>query len=326
MLVDVVKPYCLQWQDIHFALPLSALRQLNTSTFPCLERLTLSSNGAEPSDQTTDPIIIRDAPLLREATISFIPSLQVNLPMEQLTILDFTYMHIPQIVAVLRWCPNLVDLTCDPTCTARGDLHDSPPPVDFHALRSLNIPNENLLVYLTAPRLERLQIGRMFDIQDTTSALHALVSRSSCALKFLSFHFGGVSGTAAQIQQLFRAANTIEHLQFSLTSFKAPLLEALRSADVLPRLRRLEVHDWTTVAGDRARLLLDILVWRRAHGALESFQLVVITSSHCDVPPATIMAEFRALGEAGLEVQITTRKWDDPTPSVVLLDTQQQVT
>ncbi|KAJ7809762.1 hypothetical protein B0H13DRAFT_1667972, partial [Mycena leptocephala] len=66
MLIDVVKPYCLPWQDVYFALPMSAQRQLNTCTFPCLERLTISSTHAEPSDQMTDPVIIRDAPLLRK--------------------------------------------------------------------------------------------------------------------------------------------------------------------------------------------------------------------------------------------------------------------
>jgi hypothetical protein len=154
-----------------------------------------------------------------------------------------------------------------------------------------------------------------------------LVSRSSCTLKFLAISFSDVSGTAAQIQQLFPAANTIQDLQLFVISLKAPLLQALCSADVLPRLRRLEVYDWTTVTGNDARLLLDMLAWRRKHAALESFELeLVITSSHCDVPPATIMAEFRALGEAGLHVRVTTRKQNSTSTNInVILDTQQPV-
>jgi hypothetical protein len=103
------------------------------------------------------------------------------------------------------------------------------------------------------------------------------------------------------------------------------LLQALRSVDVLPRLRRLEVHDRRTVKGDHARLLLDLVTWRRTHGVLESFELVVILNEPRDVPASAIIAEFRALGEAGLEVRIATRRWGDSTPSVVLLDTQQPV-
>jgi hypothetical protein len=192
----------------------------------------------------------------------------------------------------------------------------------LHALRSFDIPDENLLVYLTAPRLQWLQISRTTTVQATTSALHALVSRSSCTLKFLAIPFNGVYGTVAQIQQLFRAANTIQDFQLSVISFKAPLLQALCSADVLPRLRHLEVHDWTNSTEEHARLLLDLLAWRRTHAALESFELVVITSSHCDVPPATIMAEFRVLGEAGLHVRVTTRKRDSTSTNInVILDT-----
>jgi hypothetical protein len=98
--------------------------------------------------------------------------------------------------------------------------------------------------------LERLQIGCPTNVQATTDALHALVSRSSCTLKFLSVHFGGVSGTTAEFQRLF--ASTIEHLKLGFACSWAPLLQALHIADVLPRLRHLEVHDWTTVAGHHA--------------------------------------------------------------------------
>jgi hypothetical protein len=324
MLVDIVKPYCVRWRDIFFVLPLSAHRQLNMSSLPCLERLTLSSRYLA-SDAMRDPVIIGDAPHLRRATITFIPSLQANLLMEQLTILHLEGADILQIIAVLRWCPNVVDLTCH--YTSRGDHNGAPPPpVELHSLQRLHIPDaENFLVYLTAPRLERLQIGRMSDIQATTSALHAFVSRSSCALKFLAIVLGGVSDPGAQIQHLFRAANTIEHLQLSLEdSYEAPhmLLQTLRSVDILPRLRRLEAYDWTIVDGARARLLLDMLTWRKTHGMLESFELVVITSSlRCDVPPATIIAEFRVLGEAGLHVRVTVRKRGNSTSPDVLLDT-----
>jgi hypothetical protein len=132
------------------------------------------------------------------------------------------------------------------------------------------------------------------------------------------------------MQHLFLAANTIEHLKVSIDqSTGASLMRALHSADVLPWLKRLEVHHWTTVAGDSARLLLDMLAWRRTHGVLESFELVVIVNEPPDVlaafPAAAIIGEFRALGEAGLEVRITARKrGNSASPAVVLLDTRQQ--
>jgi hypothetical protein len=176
MLVDVVKPYCLRWRVIHFVLPLSEHRQFNTCTFPCLERLTLISTNSEPLAMT-DPVIIRDAPLLREAKISYIPYLQVNLPLGRLAILHVTYMYLPQIITVLRCCPNLVDLTR--LLIGRGDRDVAPTPLELHALRSLTSLNNEILHWLTLPRLERLQLGNISDIQATTDALHAFVSRSS---------------------------------------------------------------------------------------------------------------------------------------------------
>jgi hypothetical protein len=149
--------------------------------------------------------------------------------------------------------------------------------------------------------------------------LHAFVSRSSCALKFLAIRLSGICN-AAQIQHLFRASKTIEHLDLTVSSSWAPLLQALRSVNVLPRLRRLEVHGRRAMEGDRARLLLDLVTGRRTHGVLESFELVVILNKPRDVPASAIIAEFRTLGEAGLEVRIATRRWGDSTPSVVLLD------
>jgi hypothetical protein len=248
--------------------------------------------------------------------------------MEQLTILDFTYMHIPQIIALLPRCPNLVDLAC--RLVRRGDHDDVFPPVELHALRRLNISDQNLLIYLTTPRLERLQIEYMSDSNRATiSALHGLIVRSSCALKFLAIHLRSIYGpwTAAQIKYLFGHTNTIEHLQLSLEvySYEAPqmLLQALCSVDVLPRLRCLEIHDETAMEGDRAHSLLNLLAWRMTHAALESFELVVSTGKLDDVPPATIMAEFRALGEEGLHVRVTIPQPDYSTPSVVLLDTLQ---
>jgi hypothetical protein len=241
--------------------------------------------------------------------------------MEKLAILYVTLMYIPQIIAVLRCCPNITSLTCNLT---GGDHNVAPTPVELHALRSLVSPNDEILHWLTLPHLERLEMGNISDIQATTDGLHAFVSRSSCALKFLYISLRGVFHSNAHIQRFFRAANTIEHLEVAVDQFSgASLMDALRGADVLPWLKRLEARHWTTVAGDPARLLLDMLAWRRTHNVLESFELIVTPMDSRDVPSAAIIAEFRALGEAGLKVRIVTRK--RISPDVVLLDTLQPV-
>jgi hypothetical protein len=243
--------------------------------------------------------------------------------MEKLAILYVAVMQIPQIIAVLRRCPNIVDLTC---VLAGGDHDVAPTPVELHALRSLASPNDEILHWLTLPHLERLEMGNVSDIQATTDGLHAFVSRSSCAVKFLYVGLRGVFHSDAHIQRFFRAANTIEHLEVAVDqSSWASLMDALRSADVLPWLKRLEV-DHSTVAGDPAHLLLDMLAWRKTHSVLESFELIVTLMESRDVPTAAIIAEFRALGEAGLKMRIVTRKRGNLiSPDVVLLDTLQPV-
>lgn len=65
-----------------------------------------------------------------------------------------------------------------------------------------------------------------------------------------------------------------------------PPLQALRSADIFPLLRRLEICGSGTMEGDRARLLLDMVAWRRTHGVLESFALTVTLMEPRDVPAA----------------------------------------
>ncbi|KAJ7803864.1 hypothetical protein B0H13DRAFT_2388751 [Mycena leptocephala] len=290
---------------------MSAHRQLKTSTFPNLQKLSLSAPYHEP-EPTTDPVIILDAPLLREATVSNIAYLQVHLPLGQLTVLGITFMDIPQIIALLRCCPNLLDLSCRFIAVDEDEL----PLLELRSLRSLNIPNEYILPCLTLPCLERLQIVRIDgEIDAATDVLQSLVSRSSCTLQFFSVR-GLTDGTAAELQHFLRAANTITHLKLSFTRF-VPLqfqIQAVQGDDVLPRLTHLEIHD--TGEGDGYRLLADVLLWRRTHAALEMCELFLGS----DVSTAVVIAEVGALGEAGLRVRITTRERGSKG-DVTLLDT-----
>ncbi|KAJ7921443.1 hypothetical protein B0H13DRAFT_1566566, partial [Mycena leptocephala] len=108
-LMEAVKPYCAQWRDVRFDLPLSAHLQLNMSAFPRLERLALVCPKQGLRFGTTVPIVFRDAPLLRDVEISnLLYYVQVDLPFEQLTTFHFnTFLNTTQIIAILRRCSNL---------------------------------------------------------------------------------------------------------------------------------------------------------------------------------------------------------------------------
>jgi hypothetical protein len=284
------------------------LRQLNTSTLPRLERLSLNAPRMPRSEMSTAPvIIIPNAPLLREVETNNVPYyLQADPrnPFEQLTTLHFKGMGMPMIVAFLRCCPNLLDLSI----TSNGIDDSVHQHLELRCLRSLKILYGSVLPRLTLPRLERLEIlPGVDDIDTATHTFQSLVSLS-CDLQSLSL--GICSGTTTQLRRFLCVANTIHHLKLYFTPFtkiKPEIaIQALHGVGVLPRLKRLEIQDKYRSEGEYYRPLLDMLLWRRQHAALESFELF----PGRQVPPAAIMGEFRALGKTGLRLRVTARNWN----------------
>ncbi|KAJ6593157.1 hypothetical protein B0H19DRAFT_13305 [Mycena capillaripes] len=314
-LMQTIKPYCSQWKDVHFHLPALAHCQLNMTALPRLERLALVA----PRTTTLGPgIIIQNAPLLRCAEIIHLPRFTAELPLEQLTFLTFrASVDTAQIIDVLRCCPNLLDLSCGTTWRERAH-----PPLQLSSLRSLNLIDDHMLHCLTVPRLEELQISHLpNDIDPAADALQSLVSRSSCHLQRLQVRLH--RPTTVQSQRFFRAANSIQHLKLFLHYSPGPeqQIKALQGPDdVLPQLSHLEIHD---ALGDYYPQLLDLLRWRRTHGALESFELFLGTLGPLPgrIPPAAVMDDFRALAEAGLRLRVTIRERGETNVDVTLLDT-----
>ncbi|KAJ7921457.1 hypothetical protein B0H13DRAFT_1984779 [Mycena leptocephala] len=283
-LMEAVKPYCAQWQDVRFNLPMSAHLQLNLTAFPHLERLALICPMQGLRSGTTVPIVFRDAPLLRDVEISnLLHYVQVDLPFEQLTACHLnTPFDATQTIAILRRFSNLLHLSCG------SDV--LPLPFELHSLRTLEIRNLHILPDLTVPH----------------RALQSFLSRSSCDLQFLSVKMYRL--TPAQSQRFFRAVNSIVHLQLTIMDSESRCeIQALHGAnDVLPRLKHLEIRDGSNVVSADHRSLLDMLWWRRTHTGLESFELFLF---HPSTPtlPAAVMTEFRALAEAGLQLRVVSR-------------------
>jgi hypothetical protein len=142
----------------------------------------------------------------------------------------------------------------------------------LHSLRSLKVTNPNMLPFLTVPRLERLQISRMDDIEAASHALQSLLLRSSYHLQFLSMEVP-MGATAAQTQHFLRAANSISHLKLVISNsfLIEPVIQALHSLDVLPQLEHLEISNAT----NGAHPLPDVLWWRWKLTGRESFELLL---------------------------------------------------
>ncbi|KAJ7645981.1 hypothetical protein DFH06DRAFT_1476587 [Mycena polygramma] len=306
LLVQVVQRHSSQWQEVHFTLSTSAYHQLAVSAFPSLKRLTLIAPGGHRY-----PIVISDAPSLRYAEIIHLPRLTITRPWEQLTSLTFRAVVTPaEYIAVLRCCPNLLDLYCGSTAGSAI----VPPPLQLSFLHSLKLTDDSLLHCLTVPRLERLKLSHVTtDIDATANALQSLVTRSRCDVHFLSIGLGLYFGTTDQSRRIFRAVNeSIIHLRlYSESAYELECqIEVLRGVDVLPRLVRLKMRT-TVVPADYAPLL-GMLWWRRrdASCTLKSFELLIDSNLALRVPrtpAAPVMDHFQALAEAGLEVAIRRR-------------------
>ncbi|KAJ7336242.1 hypothetical protein DFH08DRAFT_284751, partial [Mycena albidolilacea] len=283
MFMEAVIPYCSRWKEARLTLPLSAVLQLNMMPFPLLEQLTVFTvgNNIWAAD---DLFIIRDAPLLRFADISIFP--QVDLPFEQLNTLRVGKSGVPQTIAILQRCPDLLDLAC--AYAGVGDQSTTYLPVELRSLRSLTAVDKRILPFLTVPRLERLDIAGNIRAGD----LQSLISRSSCDLRVLCVQI--CRTPAPHLEPLLRVATSVVHLQLQGEGIESQIF---RDTNILPKLEFLEIRDPTRIvlprirhslnpqshtwrfreaaarSDDDYRALADMLWWRQAHGSLRSFQL-----------------------------------------------------
>ncbi|KAF7364693.1 CAP10 domain-containing protein [Mycena venus] len=186
-------------------------------------------------------------------------------------------------------------------------------PVELNFLRTLTILDWNILPSLSIPLLERLEICHPPD--PTADTLQSFDTSSFHNLHFLELRMD--YATTAHIQSLFRAANSIVHLELRFpfrNGFRYQI--PLQNVEILPQLKHLEILD-NPPEHDYA-LLLDMLRQRHRNGALEIFELFYsLASFRTPISPALI-AELGALAEGGLQVRVSSGS--DRT----LLDTRRQ--
>ncbi|KAJ7765516.1 hypothetical protein DFH07DRAFT_810901 [Mycena maculata] len=312
-LMDGMMSHCARWKDVCLVLPPAAYTTLSTyhGPFPALARLELSSR-TQPRPKVT--VTIRDAPLLRQAYLSNLPThWQLDLPFEQLIILEF-YAIDANAARILQRCTSLVHLSC------RLETSDDPmPAVTLHSLRSLTLSGgiSEYLVFIV-PRLERLSVTIFAsNVAATTSGVHALLMRSACGLHSLVV-CPGAELSPAELQRFLSVTPSIVSLKFIFSNsvgFREQI-QVLGIPGMLPRLNHLEISD---NAGRDFGPLLDMLRARR----LESFRLLLTIRTlgrpqRPRILPADVLDQFYALAEAGLRLHISTRDGEKP---VIILDT-----
>ncbi|KAJ7490531.1 hypothetical protein FB451DRAFT_1124108 [Mycena latifolia] len=319
-LMETLLSHCPWWQDVCFSLTKSSYRQLRSycGPFPSLRRFKLSYHS---TDAEEEPIVIRDAPLLRDARMDDIMYPKVDIPWEQLTTVHFESLSAEKAMVAVRRCPNIQRFH---GLWRSGHSSPSPAtaPLTLPFLRWLNIPSASILPYLTVPRLERLAIGHISDdIEVASDAFQSLVSRSSCDLKFLAINRLKNTPPAA-FQRLLRATNSIIHLRL-WNRYASPgfhdQIQVLAEGSILPRLKHLQIHDYSDE--DRYSSVLDVLRSRPTVSVELSLSTTALgppEPGEGRVPPDAVMTDFRALAEAGSKLRITSREKGGPR---VIIDT-----
>ncbi|KAJ6589950.1 hypothetical protein DFH09DRAFT_219426 [Mycena vulgaris] len=304
--------YSQEWRHVELRLPIDSFLDLvaYSGPFPLLRSLSIGSRHMFDHKQT---ITICGAPLLRKVTLTDFPFLTADISWEQLTILKITTHNTTLAISALQRCCNLVDLEFSSGVLDRPPL--AIPPFTLPSLQSFSMTGRSILRFLTLPGLEQLNMhgspGVLGYMWSLTESLLALLQRSACPLKRLSFRVPA-DITTDTFRIFLLAAAPIVELELTFGSMGAsdlPLIAVFQTAEVLPGLTALRITDAATTT---FRHLLDTLRARRTPVAgralLESFSLSLEKPARswgpASVPSPGVMAELNALADDGLRIRI----------------------
>ncbi|KZP16577.1 hypothetical protein FIBSPDRAFT_934496 [Athelia psychrophila] len=206
--LDLLATECERWHAVHLRLPSEILGDLSVvrGRLPLLHSLSISTDDAEEENDTVVPLdIFVPAPGLRnfKTTSSYFTDVVTNgslrLPWSGLTCLVIDERKADDIWAILKDCPNLVDLEAYITEEAWG--HDDVPHVKLPSLRSLTLRLPQTYTVLSALTLPVLKQASFIinaswgydpspDKWHIKSGLIMLLSQSKCTLSKLCIDIG----------------------------------------------------------------------------------------------------------------------------------------
>ncbi|KAJ7232155.1 hypothetical protein B0H12DRAFT_202057 [Mycena haematopus] len=291
--------------------------------FPILRNLMLSC--VYGYDYGTDIQLFGGdgAPSLRHLSLEMVRPSVVIMPRAQLTKMTLSLVTLSECLKALRWATSLHEFCRKDALQdeerSRSGWEESP--VHHSAINSLAIStseeDQDILPFLTLPRLERLELG--CPIMDYRPHLNVHVvpflARVSSTLR--TFHIDLSRNVPVHWLQPLTQITTLELVRRGDVPFKPAVIRALdrrTSPDLLPTLQSLVFLDCGTDQVDDE--LLGAIrsrcdVTDAAHAKLESFSLIWPTGKdHYGLVarlPLVNVLPLRALAERGMRIHIGTR-------------------
>ncbi|KAF7349480.1 F-box domain-containing protein [Mycena sanguinolenta] len=293
-------------------------------SFPILRDLELACLDDYDGDEGHIRLFgIHGAPALRNLSLERVLPSMMRMPWAQLTKMTLSLVSLGECLNALRWAISL------------HEFHRQGPPeqgeestldvssVHHSSLISLDIStfdeDQDILLFLTLPRLQRLELGGRFGIyrRYLDTVVVPFLSRVSGTL--CTFTVGMSPTVPIQWFHSLTQLTTLELVRSMGLPFKTDVIRALdrrTSPNFLPKLQSFVFSDCGSDQVDDE--LLDALgsrcdVTDAAHAKLESFSLIWPTFDYNQEAPTVRLPlvnvlPLRALAGRGMRIHIGTRE------------------
>ncbi|KAJ7457999.1 hypothetical protein B0H11DRAFT_2319680 [Mycena galericulata] len=338
---------CSAWTDIALSTPAlwasirtgllrtEGLRELVGTWLQCARNHPLSVSLTVTFARGLPPIILRHAGQLKHlevwykedrvgsfgGPINILGSLSPDSPLSSLEMLKIRYSSDrglgyggSHILQLLRLTPNLIECMFDSVHYAVNSTAIQATLV-LPSLRRLVVGNgtddsgsdDDVLRHLTLPRLEYLSLSMYVNVGDE---LLPFLKRSSPPLRELALGDGLIHGDLDRIDECLRLVPTLTHFKLwccrraAFAQLSAALAES--SSQLLPNIRTITIRIYSdaTISDGSWDTLLRVLTARRTQ--IQTIRVKLQRAS--SKPAANVLASFKELRAAGMEVYIGTEK------------------
>ncbi|KAJ7680042.1 hypothetical protein B0H17DRAFT_1232474 [Mycena rosella] len=254
-ILAVLKEYAHRWRDVHLDLSFAEFHLFGPELhLPLLQRLLIFPRHNADADAPKHSIdAFRNAPALRELSLSMVSPAGIALPWAQLTTFTGSRMTFIDCLDFLRCMPNLVNCRVDFEAPEDDPVLPVARLLPFPFLTSLYISSWNyahddptdILDHISTPALETFELAASVGHVLYLEVLQRFLTESECPLRELILQVDELNVDyipVYEIEELLSALPTLERLELRLASPKVLATLGRRLAHdplFLPRLSRV---------------------------------------------------------------------------------------